>query len=498
MQPQFFQDRVNEWRLGDLPGFPKFYVDYAECVQEALQFFRCRPDIESLVSYAKLPQFDASPSKDILSILQPRNFSTAYIENIRRLLDPETRIVWVTQSASLFGGSFSQILKCLTAIKLAEELSQRGVLAVPVCEVGPGVPVSSDRLTVNVLDNEGMLQKLTLRNSGGAAPMCDDDFLIPANIEDLFSILGPMTLTLPGSEMLGLLQKLYRAGASLSAASEQFWTRLFVNKGLVVVNFRSDLWRDLVLRKMERMKITPAQIADEMQRKSKELVQSGYEIQCDRYSGMVCHNPQMLPFLRHSVLPVAAFVAGPSEIELMGLLGPVYDRLEIMPPAVWPQASVTLAKRKNQKILEKCRITFSDLLRGKREASDRAGFLCAADQALDEFQSLAQKIEETARELKSLTKDDDALKESVESACDKILYQIHKLRDRLSSSSQERRNAFKRRLERLINELLPDGLRQEQGLSAAHFLFQYSPGLIDSLSRRLDVLSPRHQLITMD
>jgi bacillithiol synthase len=498
MNCQSLQDGVKELRLGNLPGFPRLFIDYAECVQTALQFFSCHPDIQSLTQHAKLPRRRVFFSECILQHLQPATCSKSSLVNFRRLQDPETRIIWVTQPSSLLGGPFGQVLKCLTAVKLAEELEQRGVPTIPVCEINHRVHTARNQFSISVLDSAGKLQELRLRDSEAVAHETDDDFLIPPQIEEFFAILGSMTSNLPGFAILEPLKKLYQPGTPLSAASEGFTAKLFEDQGLVVLNWHQVMWRDFLQREFDRLEVAPAQIVNAIRRSGEDLARAGYEIQDDRFSGMVRNNPLTLPFLRQSILPVAAIVAEPAEMEVMGLLRPIHDVLGLIPPAVWPQASASLINGKTQKTLEKYRINLMDALGGKTAALGKIGFDFGEDETIRQFRSLAARINERMNALMILAEADDDFRASVEASRQKMLYQINKLRDRLDSSSQVRRAACERRLDRLVDNLAPNGMLQEQGLSTAHFLFHYSPELIHNLKERLDISRHTHQLIFMD
>ena len=63
---------------------------------------------------------------------------------------------------SLFGGPLSQLLKCLTAIKVCAELAKAGVAAVPVCWIRPDPPRDFPSRLIYLLDRRYELHRLEL------------------------------------------------------------------------------------------------------------------------------------------------------------------------------------------------------------------------------------------------------------------------------------------------------------------------------------------------
>jgi bacillithiol synthase len=489
---------AKELRLGDLPGFSRFYTDYADCTPPALQFFSCRPEFETIVQMAGAFRPRGSAAKDIFRGLHPSANSEAVLANYRRLCDPEVRVVWVTQPTGLLGGPFVNILRCLTAIRLARELDNRGIPTVPVCETNANLDIAENQFLVRILDHEGKPRELLLDNSDAMARSAGGDFLIPPQIDEFFALLSAMISDLPGSELLEFLREIYRPGVLLSDASAQLTTRVFEDQGLVVLNAQQAVWQSFWRREVDRLGIAPEQMEHAMLRVETDLAQAGYDIRSDKYLNMLRTNILMLPVLRHSALPVVAVVGGPDEVEWTALLRPVYEELGIAAPTVWPQASATVITGKEQKALEKYNIGVLDALAGTTATLGRINSDLGAYHATDQFRGLAERIRDGMDSLKTLAEDDDGFRESIGSSSEKMLYQVGKITDRLDLAVQERLAAMGRRLESLFNSIAPNGLLQERGLSAAHFLFRYAPGFISNLVEQIDILYHRHQLIMTD
>ena len=75
-------------------------------------------------------------------------------------LPPGSVAVLTNFYAGLFGGPFSQLLKCLAAVKICEEYKKRGTTAVPVCLVCQDVPSGFSPGEINLADRNFRLHCL--------------------------------------------------------------------------------------------------------------------------------------------------------------------------------------------------------------------------------------------------------------------------------------------------------------------------------------------------
>jgi len=75
-------------------------------------------------------------------------------------LPPGSVVVAANCYAGLFSGPLSQLLKCLTAIKVCAEFKNKGIAAVPVCLVRQDAPPGFSPLEISFIDRNSTLHCL--------------------------------------------------------------------------------------------------------------------------------------------------------------------------------------------------------------------------------------------------------------------------------------------------------------------------------------------------
>ena len=126
-------------RCQELPENPRIWTDF---VRSRLQFLQPFPTLQDLLERRK--GLKARPAQGAGLLPFPAagkgQDSAPVLKNIQRLGRPETVAVVTNFYAGLFGGAVYQVLKCLAAIRICEELEKQGVEAVPVCWFSPQPP----------------------------------------------------------------------------------------------------------------------------------------------------------------------------------------------------------------------------------------------------------------------------------------------------------------------------------------------------------------------
>ena len=105
----------------ELPETPRIWTDF---MRSRMPFLQPLPTLQDLIEHSKRVKYQAGQRDDLYHFLVAREGknSSTVLKNVQRLRSPETFAVVTNFYSSLFGGPVYQVLKCLTAIRICEEL----------------------------------------------------------------------------------------------------------------------------------------------------------------------------------------------------------------------------------------------------------------------------------------------------------------------------------------------------------------------------------------
>jgi uncharacterized protein YllA (UPF0747 family) len=268
----------------------------------------------SLASPDRIDRFNKSRQKalDLSQFYIPEDkwLSPRTIDNIQRLRQSDSVAVVATIPANILGGTASQFFKCLTAVKVSEELMRRSISAVPVCWVSAE---SGSESSIVLLDDVGELHHPSLLS----------------NISDLISGIEKLGCGAFDSEVIQMLGEAYSGETPLCAASARFFSGLMKEWGLVSLS------------------LLPS--CSNASRESEYFTQS-------------------------SVLPAFVSIVGPEDILSFTAASSQFDALDFLQPIGWPAMSATILDPRSRKTLEKYNLSLGDLFAGEIEAINKIQF----------------------------------------------------------------------------------------------------------------------------
>lgn len=374
-------------------------------------------------------------------------------ENLQRLQRPESVVVLTNFYPGLFGGPAFQLFKCLTTIKICEELARHKLQAVPVCWISGEMPRAFSRWSIRILNNESEICSLDLENQELGDPL-------PAGrIEALLALIEESGRGDYDTEVLEILRSSFSPEITIAGACARLVAALMKEWGLIVLDPHS-----------------------------LDLEDAGF-------TGALSALPASV--LQCSLLPVIATVIDPFEVDAFtGAQSFLRDR-NLVGPIAWPQASATVLDSRSRRILDRYGLDLKRLYAGADAIIP--GILDAMPRgASEKLGKLKLETEERIAALNALCPGDGTLRGVADSGREKIIFQLDRLKENFETACNRKAERVRRQISRTCNTLAPNGRIQERELGGIQMLLRYSCAALRPLYEKLDILSREHQLIAMD
>lgn len=377
----------------------------------------------------------------------------ARIQNDRLPLGAGSVAVVANFNASLFGGPIAQILKCLTAIKVCEELKQQGIAASPVCWIHSESLCGSAPYVWQLLDRNFDIHQFAFED---ALPLCQ--------IAEMLAEIERIGAGSFDNETLELLKSSFGACETLASGNAQWISSLMKEWGMIVLTPES-----------------PAIQNDRNEAQSAVLNQQD----CIR------------AVMQSRVLPVVAFVADPQEIYEFAKAAPVYEALHMVQPIIWPRCSATIINSRSRRTLERYQINFSRLFGGEVSVMEYVKNSVVND-APEILQKLKSEADVCLLEAGLLESQDKRFSKIRDRCREKILYQLDKLHRHAAGALKIKEQTAMRKVHRACNFLAPNGHLQETELGGIQIPLRYGRAGLRTLYDKLDIRNLEHQIIELE
>jgi bacillithiol synthase len=534
--------------FSQIPHTTPLFTDFLAYAPQVQPFYPHSPHFsEWLKEEASELRYDSSRRESVSAILERQNrswdASPQTLTNLDRLRKGATAVV-TGQQVGLFGGPMFAIYKALTAVKLAEEATKAGVDAVPVFWLATSDHDLAEVNHVAFPGPDGALQTVTTTSHGvPAAPVSAvrlGDEILPA-VEQAATLLGE-------SDATGILRESYRPGETLGTAYARFYTRLFAEWGVILLDasdpdlhrvaepmYRSAIENAAALNTAllargealeaagyhQQVKVVPSTVLlftikdgartpihrlaaaeaefvigheDGAEKISKDTLLARIAATPEQFSPNVLLRPVVQDYL----LPTLAYSGGAAEAAYFSQAGAVYEVLLGPVTPIVPRFSATIIEPKIQRLLERHGITLRDVLNGsealRQELAARSlpGDLQAAfDVANKSLESNLTTIREKLEKL------DRTLVEAAQTASSKMHYQLDRLYTQAARAELQKGEVVGRHAETLTQALFPGKGLQERGIGGAYFLARYGLDLLHQLHDAIQLDCHDHQILEL-
>ncbi len=538
--------------FGDIPGNQNLFLDYIYEFENVQEYYK--HNFRNKDSYVNLFKSISASRKDkqhnLSAIIKNQYSSLQSISNktIRNieLIDKEKTITVVTgQQLGVLGGPLYTIYKIITAIRLANQLTERydEFKFVPVFWLEGDDHDFNEVRSINLFDNENQVI-----NIGYKEEIDDDDAkqsIGKINFDEaLNEFFSKYESSLRDSdfknELLTKLKECYQVGKSFKQSFKELIYWLFDEYGLVIFDpqdvevksllkpiFKKEV-NDFAIHtqkliqvsaKLEelyhaqvkvkpvnlfyhtddgRYSVEPVEDIFKLRRKRKQFTKDEILTEIENFPDKFSPNVLLRPICQDFLFPTGFYIGGPSEIAYFAQVTPLYDFYNIVSPIIFPRSSATILEKNVASGLDKYDLSMNDIFLGLDELKEKVIASLSENNIEIAFEEASKEIELTFDKIKeNLFAIDKTLVDSSGRYKDRIMSSIAELKSKATKAQETKHETTIRQLTRLSNLLYPLGNLQEREINFTYFYNKYGKDFIRKVYDDISVSEFEHQVISL-
>jgi bacillithiol synthase len=522
-------------------------ADYAYAFSSVAPFYAGDPSLsaswaDAIERTRRCPRPRSEMAEVLAAQQRRREAPPAAIEAARRLAAPDTVAVLTGQQAGLFGGPLFTLLKALTAIKLADQVSRdHGVPTVAIFWIDGEDHDWEEVRSCTVFDES--LASRTVSLPSGIAP--EQAPVASVRLDDsIASAVAELEQVLPATEftpsLIAALKKAYAPGVGMADAFGRWLEQVLGERGLIVYNAADPASKPFAGRVFARELATAGTTAMLAGSAGAELTARGYHAQVQLQDGLLplfhldharrairrqngdfivddervaaetfakeavehpaAFSPNVLlrPIVQDTLFPTICYVAGPSELAYLGQLRGVYDHFGIPMPLMYPRATATLVDSAAFRFLTKNQVPL-ETLQARDEAALNELLKAQIPEEIEASLATASAAIDAAmaRVAAAMPLLDPTLEGAASSTISRMQHDLETLRGKTIQAAKRRHETLRRQFAHARALAFPDGHPQERAIGFISFLNQYGPALIERLEDELPLDLGRHWIVAI-
>ncbi len=530
--------------LARLPHSTRLLADYLDNFRNLASFYSHPPIREGVLAAARASSLAPETRALVAEVLAEENrrygLEPAAERNIERFRKGAVAIV-TGQQVGLFSGPSYTFYKALGALRLARELTESGIAAVPIFWMATE---DHDLAEVNQCfwatraGFERVELPFAAESAGGPVGRIVLPEEVTAAVESVCAKLeGPSTPSITAA-----LENAYRPGETLGTAFGHLLARLLGSRGLILLDPLDarlhQLAKPLYLSAIDAKEDLDAALLDRAER----LAEGGYHAQVrvteestllfwekdgkrfpvesrggklraseeeftaaefraavERHPERASANVLLRPVVQDALLGTAAYIGGAAEIAYFGQAQAVYRRLGVPMPAILARPGFTIVERPLARLLLKYRLEMADVFQGRQHLRALMERESVPTDLLVDFADREAKLKELLAGLREpVTRLDATLAGAFETAEKKMLYQFGKLHEKAGRALGMRSGILDRHEQLLTDLLYPHHGLQERTLCFLPMLAGQGLGLLEALEAEANADSARHVVVLLD
>ena len=490
-------------RHTQIPATSKLFSDFLYNYERVKPFFPhyfADPDAfkDALVQI----QYPDSRRSALISALRPLNPGSAALD---KLAQPGTVAVVTGQQVGLFSGPAYTVFKAITAARLAHQLTESGIPAVPVFWLATEDHDLAEVDHAWVFNRDAAPTKIALAPMSNGVPV---GTVVPREwpIADLEDALGDLPFA---GDVIARIREAYRPGATLGAAFLALLRDLLRDLDLVFIDPLIPEVRQIAAPLLSDAVRNIPDLLAALRCRNAELEAAGYHAQVHieddssllflingkrnplhlqqgafatkertynaselaQLGPALSPNALLRPVMQDYLLPTIAYVGGPAEVAYMAQAQVLYEKLLGRIPVIFPRNSYTLLDARSSKLLTKYRLKVTDLLDTHEHVRNRMAARLIPAALRSEFENAARQIASSLESVDAVLNEfDPTLEAAAQKSRSKMLYQLERMQRKIANEVMRRDERASRDADYVLHLVYPHRHLQERFYSIIPFL----------------------------
>jgi bacillithiol biosynthesis cysteine-adding enzyme BshC len=525
-------------RHTEIPHTSALFSDFQYHFDKVAGFYAYNPhDPRSYARAAKEIGYPEDRRAALVAALRAGNGESASLDLLAR---PGTVAVVTGQQVGLFSGPAYTIYKALTAVRLAAQLSEQGIPAVPmfwlatedhdVAEVNHAFVFGPDHRPI----------QLSVEANGGSERPVGGIPIAAPPVDRLREVLASFP---HGEEVAEMVRAAYPAGATFGAAFRALLERLLAGRDLLLVDPLDESVRRLAAPLLQEAVRQDEGLHGKLIERGKELEAAGYHAQVhveaktslvfllererratlrrqngeyaskEKYSGErrysaaelidraehLSPNALLRPVVQDYVLPTVAYVGGPAELAYMAQSQVLYRELLGRMPVMVSRGAFTLMDARTAKLMDRYGLAVPGFFHGEDGVRDAIARKLVPPALTEEFSGVRDTVGRSVERLRGdLVAFDSTLAAAANKGLAKILYQLSKIERKAARETLNRNERAAADASYMSGLIFPDKHLQERYYSILPFLVQHGVHeLMDTLYEHVQLECPDHKVLVL-
>ncbi len=506
-------------RHTDLPGTSRLFADFSYHFDRVAQFYGHNPhETESFRRAAGQIVYPDERRAALVQALRGHGDS----ENLNRLAQPGTVAVITGQQVGLFSGPAYTIYKALTAVQVAQRLTDQGTPAVPVFWLATEDHDFAEVDHVWLFGTNSQPQSLKATTENGRQRPVGPMTIAQPPVKELHELLAGMPFA---DEVVAAVSEAYPAGVSMGEGCHRLLKTLLGKYGLLFLDPLDPAIRVIGAPLMTKALREAAELRSRLTTRNRELTEAGYHAQVHvdaktslffllengerktlrmkdaEYANLadraadVSPNALLRPVWQDYLLPTVAYVGGPGELAYLAQSHVLYDQLLGRMPVATARTGFTVLDPRSEKLLAKFKLTVAQVMTPETKLTEQIALSLVPRTLQKKIAATSARVATQLDLMKaSLLEFDPTLAAALDKSGNKIVYQLEKMQKKTEREVLRRDARAAEGAAHLAAMIYPHKHPQERFYSILPFLAQYGLDFVDQIARAMEYECPDHRV----